>query len=192
MTTDESSASLFVIETALEGLGRIALEQSLLPGMAATAVRTSLGDVNLRAPAELVTLYGWRNGTSTTDVALDDIQMFPGFYMLSLEDAIANYRAFVNDSRWEPDWLPIFANGGGDFYLVDLAAPSGTAMRHFRIDETRHPIEFHSVTSFLKSLAEAFERGIFFVDSSGYLEMDDLVFAALAAEENPDVDWWQT
>ena len=35
----------------------------------------------------------------------------------------------------------------------------------------------------------AFDRGIFFVDPSGYLEMDDRVFAGVAAEFNPDIAW---
>jgi hypothetical protein len=43
----------------------------------------------------------------------------------------------------------------------------------------------------LRTLAEAFEREVFFVDPNGYMEMDDLVFGDLAAELNPDVSWWR-
>lgn len=50
---------------------------------------------------------------------------------------------------------------------------------------SRHPIEFGSLQSLLRTLAEAFERGVFFVDSAGNLEMDDLVFGDLAAELIP-------
>ena len=64
-------------------------------------------------------------------------------------------------------------------------------MRHFWIDESEHPIEFSSLGTMLATLAQAFERGIFFVDPSGYLEMDDLVFGELAAELNPDLGWWR-
>lgn len=35
-----------------------------------------------------------------------------------------------------------------------------------------------------------FERTLFFVDGDGYLEMDDLAFAVVAAELNPHVPWW--
>lgn len=137
-------------------------------------------------------MYGWRNGTATAGVAaVDDIHLFPGFYLLSLEDALANYRAFAADPRWTVGWLPLFANGGGDFYIVDLSQPAAAPVRHFRIDESEHPIEFGSVQSLVATLAAAFERGIFFVDSSGYLEMDDLVFAGVAAELNPDIAWWR-
>lgn len=32
--------------------------------------------------------------------------------------------------------------------------------------------------------------GVFFVDQDGHVEMEDLSFATLAAEINPQVEWW--
>lgn len=189
---NDLSASLASIEAALQRLDRQTLLRSLQAGLSAEAVQSSLGAVGLSATSELEALYVWRNGTSTAGgVTLDDIHLFPGFYLLSIEDAIANYRAFVADPRWRSGWLPIFANGGGDFYVLDLGSLSARPMRHFRIEESEHPIEFTSLRAMLATLATAFERGIFFVDSNGYLEMDDLVFGELAAELNHDVDWWR-
>lgn len=185
-------ASLVSIESALQNLGRTVLLRSLQPGLSAEAVQGALVKAGLTASPELELVYGWRNGTSTARVAaVDDIHLFPGFYFLSLEDAIANYRAFVADSRWSKGWLPIFANGGGDFYVVDLTSAAASSVRHFRIDESEHPVEFSSLAAMLMTLAQAFSDEVFFVDSSGYLEMDDRVFGNLAAELNPDVDWWR-
>lgn len=190
--TDDLSSALAAIEKALQRLRRSVLQRSLQAGLPASTVQKALAGVGLAAPPELETLYGWRDGTSTAGVpAVDDIHLFPGFYLLSVADAVANYRAFATDSRWTDGWLPIFANGGGDFYVLDLSSPAARAVRHFRIDESEHPIEFNSLDAMLMTLAEAFERGIFFVDPGGYLEMDDLVFGELAAELNPDVDWWR-
>jgi hypothetical protein len=189
---NDVSASLGSIETGLQRLGRQVLLRSLQPGLSAEAVRSALVAVGLASPSALEALYMWRNGTSTSGgVTLDDIHFFPGFYLLSIEDAVANYRAFANDSRWTPGWLPIFANGGGDFYVLDLSSPSNKPVRHFRIEETEHPIEFNSLGALLATLATAFERGMFFVDPNGYMEMNDLVFNGLAAELNPDVEWWR-
>jgi hypothetical protein len=42
----------------------------------------------------------------------------------------------------------------------------------------------------LRTLAAAFDRGVFYVDGKGYLEMDDRTFGALAGELNPTVKWW--
>ncbi|MGI8806586.1 MAG: SMI1/KNR4 family protein [Acidimicrobiales bacterium] len=179
------------LEAALTRLDRHGLLQALRPGLSGAEVQERLGSVGLKSNAELEALYGWGDGTSTKGVAaVGDIHMFPGFYLLSLEDAIANYRAFVTDRRWSSGWLPIFANGGGDFYVVDLGSQDERSVRHFRIDESEHPIEFSSIKNMLRTLTQAFERGVFFVDAGGYLEMDDLVFGTLAAELNPHIVWW--
>ena len=179
------------LQAALTRLDRQALLRALRPGLSAAEVQEILGSVGLKSNAELDALYGWRDGTSTEGVAaVDDIHIFPGFYLLSVGDAIANYRAFVTDPRWEPGWLPVFANGGGDFYVVDLGSQDDRPVRHFRIDESEHPIEFSSIKDMLRTLVQAFERRTFFVDAGGYLEMDDLAFGTLAAELNPHISWW--
>jgi hypothetical protein len=64
-------------------------------------------------------------------------------------------------------------------------------VRHVRIDEITHPVEFESLSAMMATVAQGFERGIFYVDSNGYLEMDDLAFGELAAEMNPRVDYWR-
>jgi len=191
--TDNLSDSLAIIETALRNLGRDALMTSLRSGLSADAVRSKLDSAGLPTTLELETLYGWRNGAaSDTAASLDDIHLFPGFYLLSLEDALTNYRAFVGDQRWASGWLPVLANGGGDFYVVDLGQAAAGAVRHFRIDEAEHPIEFSSLSAMTATVAQGFERGIFSVDPSGYLEMDDLVFGDLATAMNPDVTYWSS
>ncbi len=190
--TDDLLSPLATIETALRRLDRQVLLRSLQEGLPAEAVRSSLGTVGLTSSGELESLYAWRNGTSTAGVAaVDDVHFFPGFYLLSLEDALANYRAFATDPRWSTGWLPLLANGGGDFYVLDLSSSAASPVRHFRIEESEHPIEFDSLQGLLTTLAAAFDRGIFFVDPSGYLDMDDLVFGELAAELNHDIDWWR-
>lgn len=189
MTLD-FSATLTGIEAALRRLNRDALLRSFQTGLSATAVQSALRAVGLSSSHEIEAFYMWKNGTSTTGVTLDDIHFFPGFYMLSIEDAIINYKAFLTDPRWRKGWLPFFANGGGDFYILDLSSIPEGQVRHFRIDESEHPVEFNSLGAMLTTIAAAFERGIFFVDPNGYLEMNDLVFAELAANMNKDVAWW--
>ncbi len=189
--TSEISSALVEIEAALERLGRRVLLDALRVGIDADRVRALLAACGLTSVRDVEALYAWHDGTETTGVAsVDDIHLFPGFYLLSLEDAVANYRAFVEDPRWAQGWLPLFANGGGDFYVVELSGGGQGAVRHFRIEEVEHPIEFSSLADMIDTLAVGFDRRVFFVDSGGYLEMDDLAFAALAAELNPGVSWW--
>jgi cell wall assembly regulator SMI1 len=188
--TIEVKEVLSQIEMWLDRLHRTAALGALRPGLSDEAVNRLLGLAGLPANSEVVALYSWRDGTQTEGFTLDDIQVFPGFYLLSLEDALANYRAFVTDSRWRQGWLPLFGNGGGDFYVVDLEGQPSGRVRHFRIDEAEHPVEFDSLLGMFTTLAAAFVAGVFFVDHDGYLEMDDSAFTAVAAALNPEVPWW--
>ncbi|BBE22195.1 hypothetical protein MN0502_10780 [Arthrobacter sp. MN05-02] len=45
----------------------------------------------------------------------------PGSYLLSLEEALSDYDTFKNDARWSPSYFPVFADGGGDFYVLGFA-----------------------------------------------------------------------
>jgi hypothetical protein len=154
------------IESRLEQLERRVLLRALRPGLDAERVRSLLLGAGLRSATEVESLYSWRDGTETASVSeLGDIWFFPGFFFLSLEDAIANYRSFLPDRRWMPGWLPIFANGGGDFYLTDLGEMG--VVRHFRLEETEHPIEFLTINDMLITIAAGFDRALFFVDRDG-------------------------
>lgn len=185
------STTLSSIVIALRHLNRNILLRSLQDGISVQVLRSALRGVGISSTPQLEELYNWKDGTSTAGVTLDDIQLFPGFYMLSIEDSVKNYSAFVADPRWRTGWLPLFANGGGDFYILDIETTPTGQIRHFRIEESEHPVEFTSLVSMMATLATAYERGIFYVDPNGYLEMVDLTFGKLAAELNPDVEWWQ-
>jgi cell wall assembly regulator SMI1 len=108
---------------------------------------------------------------------------------IPLGDAVANYRSLVPDQRWTPGWLPIFANGGGDFYVTDLSGEMAGVVRYFRTEESEHPVEFLTIRDMLTTIAAGFTRSVFFVDGDGYLEMHDHAFGSLAVELNPRVPW---
>lgn len=190
--TEDISASLAMLDVALKRLGRKVLLEALQDGLTAESVQSMIASIGLNSTPELEEVYGWHNGVAPGGRAsLDDVHLFPGFYLLPLDEVIANYRTFVVDDRWATGWLPVFGNGGGDFYVVDLSSTGAGAVRRFWIDELDHPIEFSSLSSMMATLAEGFHREVFYVDDRGYLEMDDLVFGALATEMNPDVTYWR-
>jgi hypothetical protein len=181
--------SLAQIERGLGRLQRQVVLDALRSGVSDVHTRSVLGSCGLASVSDVEELYAWRDGTDTSlGKPLDDLHFFPGFYLLSVEDAAANHQAFVIDPRWTQGWLPVFANGGGDFYVVDLGDRGGS-VRHFRIDEAEHPVEFLSLAAMLQTIDAAFERGVFYVPTDDYLEMDDLEFGSLAAELNPQVAW---
>lgn len=182
--------SLERIVAALARLGRTEVLRRLMPGIAAETIRQRLSEIGLEPTDGLVTLYSWRGGTRVEAGApLDDVHFFPGFWFLSLDDAIADYLAFRTDPRWNPAWFPIFANGGGDFYAVwiqDGAEP----VVGFLIDELEHPVEYQDLRAMCETLADCFDESVFFSDERGYLEMDDARHAEIARRHNPDVDFW--
>jgi hypothetical protein len=173
------------IRASLERLGRWELLDRLQPGLASHLVRDRLATAGLGKQPDLEALYGWRNGTRAEgSSSLGSICLFPGFYLLSLDDAFANYSLIRADRRWDPAWLPVFANDGGDFYAVDTAADPGPVV-DFMNEEPEQPVEHESLSGMIRTLADCFREGVFYVDGAGYLEMDDVRYAAVTGRNNP-------
>lgn len=183
--------SLASIETALRRLDRGVLLAHLRPGVSADEVRGTLGAVGLPSPPELVELYAWRDGTAESEAVLGEIWFVPGFYLLSLEAALEHYRIQSALGGWDVGWWPVLANSGGDYHVLDLGSGPVPPVRRFGVHEGERPIMYRSLGALLATVAEAFDRGVIYVDGNGYLEMDDHVFMDLAAELNPDVSWWR-
>jgi hypothetical protein len=182
--------SLEVIRSHLQQLNRCEVLTRLLPGLPPSDTLGRLADVGLAMPPDLHDLYSWRNGTRVepgTD--LDTVHFFPGFWFLSLNDALANYRAFRDDGRWDPSLLPVFANGGGDFYAVN-AREKPFHVVGFLIDQSHQPVEYENLGNMIKTLAECFAEHAFFVDDRGYLEMDDRLHREIARRNNPTISLW--
>lgn len=194
MKNDKMTDVLASIEGINRRLGRHKLLQSLQPGVSAEHVRSLLGEASLPSTPELEVLYAWHNGVAESDTGpIGEISLWPGFYFMPIEEAVLNYKTFISDPRWKTGWLPVFADGGGDFYIVDLSEPGDSPVRDFRIDFGECIIEFNSLSDMMKTIEQAFERGVFYRESKTeeYLEMDDNAFDKIALELNPDVEWWQ-
>jgi len=151
--------------------------------------------VGLNPTTELIELYQWRNGTNIVQgTMLDDIQIIPGFHFLSLQDSVSNYLAMKNDQRWNQNWFPVFANGGGDFYAVDLSHSTGASapVIGFILGEEEQEVEYQSLTTMLLTFCECYQKNIVFRTEDGYLEMDDDEQAEIAFKHNPEVEFWQS
>ncbi len=178
------------IETKLKAMDRRVLLGKLRPGLEKFEVARLL-TTHFRASDPLLeSLYAWRNGTGDGPGKLGEIYLFPGFYFLSLEDALLNRLEFADSDLWSRDWFPFLADGGGDYYVVDLGVDSFGAVRHFQLEQTEQTIEFESISMLLETIAQGYEKGVFFLDGE-YLEMDEDNFTELAASVNPDITWWR-
>jgi hypothetical protein len=176
----------------LAALGRSEVLSRLQPPLAAQDVRTALANAGLPAPQEIIELYGWRDGTrGGPGTKLDDSHFFPGFFFVPLSESLQMYEVFRSDERWDRRWLPIFANGGGDFYAAQCDQGANTCpVVGFILGYPSHPVEFETITSMASTLVAAFEQRVVYVED-GYLEMNDHAFARVARNHNPGVASWR-
>ena len=178
------------VVAGLSALGRTVAVGALRPGLDRKAIRDQLATINLVPEDHILTYFNWRNGAGDSSATIGDLSLIPGFYPLSLEESVTNYRAFRDDPRWTVGWLPVLADGGGDFYIVDLTAAGRGEVRQFRVEEIESPVEYRTLAAMAATLAEALERGFIFVTDEGYLDTIYDHFDDLAARMNPGVQWW--
>jgi len=142
---------------------------------------------------DVIEMYSHFNGTKIVKGdSLDDVHFFPGFYWMSLLDALNTYRAFRSDSRWNPSWFPIFGNGGGDFYAVvsDRNSASFGGVIGFILGEDEHPVEFESLMIMLKSISCCYDQKVYF-EKSGYLEANDIEAMQIAKKLNSNLPYYE-
>lgn len=163
-------------------------------GLEEFEIRAVFRTLGISPTKELLELYQWRNGTSIVKgTTLDDVQMIPGFHFLNLQDSVSNYLVLKDDPRWNPSWFPFFANGGGDFYAIDLSHSTGdiAPIIGFILGEADQEIEYQNLTAMLLTFCECYENSVVFRTEDGYLEMDDNEQADIARKHNPDVEFWR-
>lgn len=153
----------------LRGLDRTSLFTRLRPGLPAPAVAATLSEAGLGQPPPLLDWFHRADGVDAEgDVVLGDLCLLPGYYPLSLSDALQQ-RAAAN---WQPHWLPVLASGGGDFFLVDTTHEAAPVVEFIVYDQPGVQVA-KGLADFLRLAVRAFEEGVVYVDDDGYLEQDD-------------------
>jgi len=159
------------------------------PGLNPAEVEAQIGALGLRPPTDLVQLYAYCDGTTTTagKDLLGKINFFPAFYWMNLDEAVTVYHSLSNYSSWRRSWLPIFANGGGDFYVVicETTSPFFGEVLLVMYDETDHIAEFQNVSAMFETIERCFVEKAFFC-SDGYLKADYAKMSAIAHSVQPD------
>lgn len=157
------------------------------PGMNPDDIMREMLAEGLDIPEELLNLYAYCDGTSTHEgEIIGSIQFFPGYYWMSLGDALNVYRAVSKSSEWSGSWLPIFASGGGDFYAVvcDSNSPYFGEVVGFVLGESKQIVEFKDISSFFETIQRSFTDGAFF-QSEGRLKADYPQMRAIARQVQP-------
>jgi hypothetical protein len=156
-------------------------------GIAPSTFAARCADASVPHAEDLARLYAWRDGTELYGGAsLDDLHLFPGYYLLSSADALTAIGERKGLDVWAPGCFPVFANGGGDFFV---RLSDGPIIDFAFDDPNAQDVAYPSLQNMFQVLAECFATGAFFV-ADGVLELDDARHAAIARKLNPGLAYW--
>jgi len=190
---DPMITALEQIVEHLRVLGRKAptlLQAPLSPG----EIETLVSGLPFLLTRELETIYQWHNGTEAAEGdLLDDLYLFPGAYFLSLEEAVQTYHERKQSPQWQENWFPLFADGGGDFYLVtcSLSKLDSGEIIGFIHGEPDQSVEYENVTALARTIEAALAAKAIYLDTDNSLDFDDERYAEIARAMNPGVPEWQ-
>lgn len=162
------------IKNNLEKLNRPSAKL-LQKGIDRNEIEKKVNSLDLVLPSEFYTFFSLIDGINEKEkVKLGEIDFFPGYYLMSLNECISNYNLFKNDERWKKSWFPIFANGGGDFYCI--VCPNTPAEKapivDYLLEEDDHIIVHSSLYNMLKTILDCYNEKVYYIDQEGYLEVD--------------------
>lgn len=163
-----------------------------MPGVPQRDSSHQFAEHGLSNTYQLEQLLTWHDGLDTESNALiGQICIMPGFYLLGLQEILQAHQDFRDDDRWDPHWIPFMTDGGGDYMFIDTARPEVPCVHHYRSAEFEHPAEYTSIACMLRTISKAYATGVFFIDGERIRGQRDQ-YALIAAEINPDIEWWLT
>jgi hypothetical protein len=136
--------------------------------------------------ADVVQLYRWRNGTRVSqDYLLNEHYFTPGYYLLSLDDALHACDMLTANTGWQKGWFPILTSGGGDYYGVEDA--NGGHVIHHMLESLRYPVKYLSLTTMMQTVAQCYESGAYYLDNRGFFVVDADAERVIARQFNAGV-----
>jgi cell wall assembly regulator SMI1 len=160
----------------------------LQPGLTAQAITAATAALPLHD--DVVQFYLWRNGTRISqEYVLNDHYFIPGYYLLSLKDALDAYHSLISNTDWQNGWFPILTSGGGDYYGVNFVQ-QGKVIHYVR-DYPDYQMKYLSLSTMMQTAAECYESGAYSLDDRGFFEVNADAERLIARRLNPGLDYWQ-
>lgn len=143
------------------------LARQLAAGLDRGEIERKLATVPGAVAVEVHDYFEWRNGLR---LGRDrDEELFPGAVMLSLDEALADYRSLVAmaqqvesqagvpaASTWDERWLPLFRHPAGGAYHVTIAGTAAAATAPIYVVTLQDPdatsLAFDSLTSLVLTI----------------------------------------
>ncbi len=185
-----------------------------------TDIRTIEDRLRITFSNELKEVYSLANGTISGSHISKAIGLFPSYDFINLDDAAYVYSLYENDftltdpldggtftmhnydytETFTPqrNMFPIFADGCGDYYWVDLNENTkhyGQVYYTFNGDGADYA--FTSLIAMFQTIAECYESNVFFFGNgmnpqTGYrpLTQDDEKWKMIVKRNNPELNFW--
>lgn len=139
---------------------------------------------------DLLLLYTWHNGTRVSqEYILNDHYFIPGYYLMSLDDALDSYHNLIANTNWQKCWFPILTSGGGDYYGVGQEQ-QGHVINYIR-GYPDHPVKYLNITTMMQTVAQCYECGAYYLDERGFFKVNADAERRIAKKLNPGVKYWR-
>jgi len=150
--------------------------QSLVPillfeGLNRAQIDDMINGLGIQLPEEVYELYEWKNGTALSSSLIPhESWLFPLGTLSSLEDSIDRYQhQMERDEYWTPNLFILFADDGGEMFLIDFDENSPTYKMiykhsYFSVDYEVTITCFDSLEALIKTVIEWFKEKACFYD----------------------------
>jgi len=138
----------------------------LRPGIGEQELKAFENKFSMELPCDFKKLYIWKDGQDP--MSSDPIQGNRTFMSLQDVDSckedldgMISYD-FEDPKYWRRGWVPFLSNGGGSYLCLDIAAEDGGVTNQlvgFWKADTDRPVEYSSISAWLKELTESIENG---------------------------------
>lgn len=158
--------------------------------------------LDLEFSKELIELYLCANGSKESDKPLGLIGLTPAYVFMDLASAENYYSTYIQfgeqfkiwDSGFTPGvkLFPFLEDSSGDCYWLDLNKGTDNYGKIFWTNTypDSPSYQFNSLTSMFETIAQAYEKGIYFLDPDNLLDKNYDQFGKLAEKLNPGIPFW--
>jgi hypothetical protein len=171
----------------------------LQPGVSKLTYEKKLNSFHLTPSDEFISLYQWHNGTAEMKTENSNLWLFPGGIFLPIDKALEIYQYHtISNNTWDKTLFPIFADGGGDFYLINMSSQSPNHGRIYYFSFNAFDFDqiisyFDSVQSTIETIIEWYQQKAFILNYFGdpVVTFDSEKQLHIALKNNPNSDYWK-
>jgi hypothetical protein len=161
----------------------------LQPGLSDQQIQQALASSQFALPEALVAMYKWKNGTQIAVGAT----FFPWWTFDTISESVERYKVLSapNDGLWNDRLFPVFSASDVSsigILCADVPAADG-AIYCFEYTLGTEP-EYDSLEAMLRTILDAYENNVIFMNNDGNLDYDESRYAEIARQNNPQTKRW--